>query len=323
MASQAAPTGNDFDDLFARAKRTLGDQPVQAAFQSVRAIIGPARFPAGEDLAQAGMDALRKGQVPTSAQIAALEAVIKAMRPSLLSQRALLDPLPAYANYEQGAVAQWDRFRQAAQQYLYSVGRIDKLDGDSTNPMPMATGFVAAPGVLVTNRHVLDAISNCTRLLQEGQAVVFFGQEYGIVPDAAPVAITGVIAVHPTLDMSLLSIKDQNRTPWRIDNQPTEKAKHVAAIGYPQDDPRSPVFRDVIFGDRFLVKRGAPGEVRGLGPNAVFHDCSTLGGNSGSPLVDLDTCKVVGLHRDGPLFLFRNEAVDGASLKAFVKQSTT
>jgi len=312
------PVDNGFDDLLERAERALGaNQPVHTAFQRVRAIIGPARFPEGEDLAQAGMEALRKGQVPSPAQVAALETVVKALRPSILSQRALLDALPAYQNYPTGSVDQWNAFRKAAKPYLYSVGRIDKVDGNATSPF--ATGFVVGPGVLVTNTHVLDAISANSRLLQKGQAVIFFGQEFGVVPDPPAVAITGVIAVHPQLDISLLSIEDQARAPWQIDDQPTQKTKRVVAIGYPQDDPRSPVFRDVIFGDRFLVKRGAPGEVRGIAANSIYHDCSTLGGNSGSPLVDMDTCKVVGLHRDGPLFLFRNEAVDGGSLAAFLK----
>jgi S1-C subfamily serine protease len=314
------PPDGELDDLLGRARRALGDQTVSAAFQRARAIIGPSKFPVGEDLAQQGLDALRQGQVPSPAQIAALETVIKALRPSILAHDGLLDALPPYQKYEQGTVDQWNAFRQAAKRYLYSVGRIDKADGTSTEPM--ATGFVVAPGVLVTNTHVLDAISANTRRLEKGQAVVRFGQEFGVVPDRPPVAINSVIAVHPQLDMSLLSIEDKTLAAWLIDGQPAQKARRVAAIGYPQDDPRSPVFRDVIFGNRFKVKRGAPGEIRGTAAHTVFHDCSTLGGNSGSPLADLDTCKVIGVHRDGPLFLFRNEAVDGGSLAEFVGRNT-
>lgn len=312
---------NPVTDVFDVARRVLAGTTIGAAFQRTRNVIGPERFPQGEDLAQAGMDALGEGKVPTPAQIAALETVIKALRPSLLSQRALLDAMPSYQRYEPGTVERWDSFRRSAKTYIYSVGRIDKVGRGSTEAL--ATGFVVAPGVLVTNTHVLDAISANTRLLERGQAIVFFGQEYGVVPDAPPVAITGVIAVHPTLDMSFLRIEDEHRSPWQIDDQPVAKGNHIAAIGYPQDDARCPVFRDVIFQGRFGVKRGAPGEVRGSAASSLYHDCSTLGGNSGSPLVDLNTCKVVGVHRDGPLFLFRNEAVDGASLAAFVQQNAS
>jgi endonuclease G len=306
---------DDFDDLLERATRALGGLEVKQAFVAVRAIIGPERFPEGEDVAQQGMDALRVGKVPSPAQRIALETVIKSLRPSILSAKAVLGKLPAYHAYADKVFPQWGAFGKAISPYLYSVGRIDKVDGEKTNPL--ATGFVVAPGIVVTNTHVLDAISANTRRLQKGQAVIQFGQEYGVVPDIDPVAITGVVAVHEELDMSLLSIEDKSRPPWQIDSNPIAKARAVAAVGYPQDDPRSPVFRE-IFQNTFGVKRAAPGEVRGTSCNAVYHDCSTLGGNSGSPLVDMDSTKVVGIHRDGPLFLFRNEAVDGAALAKFV-----
>jgi S1-C subfamily serine protease len=313
----AETTQSGFDDLLLRARRVLAGAPtVREGFQGVRAIIGPSKFPGGEDLAQAGLDALGRGEVPSPAQIAALESVIKALRPSLLSQHALLGPLPAYQRYEAGVVAQWEVFRQKVRPSLYSVGRIDRIDGKSTDAL--ATGFVVAPGVLVTNTHVLDALSANERRLERKQAAVLFGQEFGVAPDTPAVAITDVLAVHPSLDMCLLEIEDSGRPAWEIAANVQSKGARIAAIGYPQDDPRSPVFRDVIFQNRYGVKRGAPGEVRGVGMNAVYHDCSTLGGNSGSPLVDLETGKVVGIHRDGPLFLFRNEAVDGRSLSTFV-----
>ena len=42
--------------------------------------------------------------------------------------------------------------------------------------------------------------------------------------------------------------------------------------------------------------------------SAIEHDCSTLGGNSGSPVVDLETHQVIGLHFGGR-FGVRNYAV--------------
>src|SRR5262249_39722401 len=45
----------------------------------------------------------------------------------------------------------------------------------------------------------------------------------------------------------------------------------------------------------------------------VLHDCSTLGGNSGSPIVRLETGEVVGLHFSG-LFLQENRGVPAAQL---------
>ena len=57
--------------------------------------------------------------------------------------------------------------------------------------------------------------------------------------------------------------------------------------------------RSAYFRDLYDVKRYAPGRVmQPLGPPAAVlnHDCTSLGGNSGSPLIRLSDGKVVGLH---------------------------
>ncbi|MFY0575140.1 hypothetical protein ACN28S_12880 [Cystobacter fuscus] len=45
----------------------------------------------------------------------------------------------------------------------------------------------------------------------------------------------------------------------------------------------------------------------------LFHDCTTLSGNSGSPLFDLSTGLVVGVHATGK-FAWRNTAVSTRAL---------
>jgi hypothetical protein len=105
-----------------------------------------------------------------------------------------------------------------------------------------------------------------------------------------------------------------------IDPIGVDKGHPVVAVGYPSDDPlRNPLFISAIFDDRFGVKRAAPGEVTGLASQSIFHDCSTLGGNSGSPILSMKSAHVVGMHRDG-FFMYRNEAVNGALLNEFVKK---
>ena len=56
-----------------------------------------------------------------------------------------------------------------------------------------------------------------------------------------------------------------------------------------------------IFGDVYDKKRLAPGQVTEARPDVLLHDCSTLGGNSGSVLVDLATGEAVGSALRGPL----------------------
>ena len=85
---------------------------------------------------------------------------------------------------------------------------------------------------------------------------------------------------------------------------------YVAVIGYPARDGRipDPGQMDRIFSSRYDKKRLAPGEILGMAPRALRHDCSTLGGNSGSAIIALTTGEAVGLHFGGT-FLTANRAV--------------
>jgi S1-C subfamily serine protease len=299
--------------LLKRAERAFDGKPVPLAVGKVRAIIGLAKFPPGEELAEAAMRALRNGEEPTPKQLAALEIMIKLMRPAPLCRAGVLDDLPDYNDYNAETVEQWNVFRHKVKPFVYSIGRIDNACGEG-----IATGFLVGPTLLVTNRHVLRQLSNGAEVLEEGMAVVRFKQEFGSPDDDPPVPVTGVVAVHPTLDIALLSVKQTRpRKPVILDSAVVEEGDPVAAIGYPYDDQRNPIFINVIYGNRFGVKRAAPGEIVGRGPNTIYHDCSTLGGNSGSPLFSMESAQVIGLHSNG-MFDFRNNAVDGPSLKEFV-----
>ncbi|MFQ5823534.1 MAG: trypsin-like serine peptidase [bacterium] len=306
-----------FRKLLKRADRAFGAKPVSDAVGKVRAIIGLAKFPPGEELAEEAMNALRNGEVPTPKQLAALERMINLMRPAPLCRGGVLDDLPDYNDYNAEAIEQWEKFRNNVQPFMYSIGRIDSATGEG-----IGTGFLVRPTLLVTNRHVLSQLSNGAEMLEEGQVVVRFKQEFGLPDDDPPVPVTGVVAVHSHLDIALLSVKETKpRRPLVLDSAVMDEGHPVAAVGYPFDDPvRNPDFIDVIYGDKFGVKRAAPGEVVGLGPSSVYHDCSTLGGNSGSPLFSMESAQVIGLHRSG-FFMYRNEAVDGPSLNEFVSRN--
>jgi S1-C subfamily serine protease len=305
--------------LLERADRALGNQPVATAVAKVRAIIGVPQVPDSETAAQAALDKLKGGrEEPTPAELAALELVVRMMRPAPLSKHGELDPLPSApgsSTYNPELVKKWDAFREAVRPYIYSIGRLDLANGPDA---AQGSGFLVAPGLLVTNRHVLGHLSGGTELLEEGQAVVRFNQEYG-TPDPTPAAfpIVAVAAVHDTLDMALLRVRlaDERAHPV-LDASPNPTGP-VAAIGYPWKDPTSPLFADAIYGGTYGVKRAAIGEVITAGPKSLFHDCSTLGGNSGSPVFSLESGKVIGLHVSG-FFMWRNEAVPAAELEAFV-----
>ena len=82
----------------------------------------------------------------------------------------------------------------------------------------------------------------------------------------------------------------------------TADRREVCVIGCPDEDPfATDAERNSIFKGVFDVKRVQPGQInRVLMDGAILgHTCSTLRGNSGSPVIDLAKNEVIGLHRRG------------------------
>jgi S1-C subfamily serine protease len=305
--------------LAQRAERALAGRPVAEAVAKVRAIVFKLPLvPDAETAAQTALNKINAGEAPTAAELAALELVVRMMRPAPLSKDGELEPLPSApgsSTYNPALVALWDRFRAGVKPLMYSIGRLEDHGGD-----PQGTGFLVGDDLLLTNRHVLAKLSNGVEELDDGQAVVRFNQEWGM-PDPADssVPVAGVAAVHDTLDMALLRVRlPQPRKRLALDNEPAERASAVATVGYPFKDPTSPLFVEAIFNGRYGVKRAAIGDVLDVGERRFFHDCSTLGGNSGSPVFSLDSGGVAGIHCSG-VFNYRNEAIPATEIAAFME----
>jgi S1-C subfamily serine protease len=294
---------------FDRYDRAFHRVTVDQVWELRRAIVGPANMPPGKqaELAKKALESIRAGRLPTPKEYAALELIVRLMRPSLLSVGRAIDDLPPEASSFGG----WDEFRTRIRPSLYTIGRVDDATGEG-----VGTGFLVSSTLLVTNRHVLDQLSSGSRRLERGQASVRFVREFKTIPDEAPIAVVGVAAVHGTLDLALLEIDPvtlgDDRTTLQIAEEEAQGGDAIVALGYPQQDSlRNPMFISAIFGNRFGVKRVAPGEVVEAVPGAFQHDCSTLGGNSGSPVVSIATGRVVGVHCAGK-FMYRNESVPAA-----------
>jgi len=311
------------EQRFARAQRTFGELRVDEAVAKVRAIVGLPNVPDSEKAAQAALDKLRSGRErPTALELAALEFVIRMMRPAPLSKNGQLDPLPAKKGssvYQPAAVAAWDTFRTHVAPRLYSIGRLDRTAG--ANP-EIGTGFLVAPTLVLTNHHVVTQLSHGVDQLDAGMAVIRFYQEFEGPEPVPSCPVTRVVAIHPTLDMALLEVKLPDARPIiEIETGAVPPNLMVGAIGYPYKDDRNPLFVDKIYAGIYGVKRGAFGEL--LPPDAalVSHDCSTLGGNSGSPIFALETGKLIGLHFTGE-FMYRNDAVRASDIALFVRSAT-
>jgi S1-C subfamily serine protease len=309
-------------NLLARARRAFGEHEVGEAVAKFRAIIGPPLIPLSEPDAQSAWNKLENGEDPTPLELASLELVIRLMRPAPLSENGKLADLPDDAGkglFPAELKDLWTAFRQKANPLLFSVARIETRAHEL-----IGTGFLVADRLLATNRHVLGALTSGSEVLAPGQARALFKFEYtGSEPDEHTADLDGVAAVHPTLDMVLLRVAASPRPVLEIEPVPAQSGERMVAIGYPGRDPfRNPAFLEAIYQGKYEVKRAALGEVLdGAATPVLFHDASTTGGNSGSPLLSLLTGRVVGIHRAG-FFMYRNEAIDAQHVQKFIHAST-
>jgi V8-like Glu-specific endopeptidase len=305
------------ENLLRRANRAFGVNTISQIWSTRRAIVGPTRWPAGEQFEEAekGKDVLQQGREPTPAQLAALEVAIRLLRPAPFTSNGILRALPQDSRE---IFTSWNDFRDLLKPFAFSIGRLDS-NGDG----PGGTGFLVGDAIVATNRHVLDFLSRGTRKLALGQATIQFRGEWDTV-DEDPVGVVGVRAYHTEHDLALLDIEPDRvagRPILPLEENAVEEQTDVVAVGYPMDDPvRNPFFITAVFGAAFGVKRGAPGEVIRVRPQEISHDCSTLGGNSGSPLWSMRSGRVVGIHSSGS-FAYRNSAVPAPELAEFIQKN--
>jgi hypothetical protein len=216
------------------------------------------------------------------------------------------------------------RLRQA----ILSIGRIE-LPDHPTLPYG-GTGFIVGDGLLMTNRHVAQIFSSGLGVhdlvFKPGIAV---GIDFLRERDRSTsrfLVVKGVAMIHPYWDMALLRVDGLSQAEPSLtlsSEDPTSLYnRDVAVIGYPAFDPRNDAaIQNTVFGGTYYVKRLQPGKLNGRrsvesyrrNVSAVTHDSSTLGGNSGSAVIDVGTGHVIGLHFAG-VYLDANFAVPTSEL---------
>lgn len=222
-----------------------------------------------------------------------------------------------------------DVYRDRLSALLPSIGRIE-VPGAR---VPYGgTGFVVGYELLMTNRHVAElfakGLGSRGLVFRSGDAAVDFHREYGdsMRDNTARFNVVQVVMIHPYWDMALLRVSGLGgRKPLRLSNvDPADLIdRQVLVAGYPARDDRrnAPDVQDRIFNSIYEVKRVQPGRVRPRTEivsferrvNALTHDASTLGGNSGSALLDVETGEVLALHFAGE-YLKANYAVPAFDL---------
>ena len=206
---------------------------------------------------------------------------------------------------------------------IRAVGRVEVAN--HPNLEWLGTGWLVQPDIIVTNRHVAAEFGN-----KRGDKFVFRSGVFGdMSANIDFLEEFGSSARNEMVLREILHIEDEDGPDLaflRVDSAGGVLSPHiplsmreprasqdVAVIGYPARDSRIPEIdvMERIFGDVFDKKRLAPGQLREPSDGSLTHDCSTLGGNSGSVVLDLDSGEAVGIHFAGT-YLKANFAVPAA-----------
>lgn len=294
-------------------------EEIGAPPEAVEAALGEPVRTAVERTADGARRALRKiKRDGTRAQldpeeIVGVEAIVLLVgRPAILIQEGRFFPPPqVWAKLEQ--------VRDPIQTTIQSVGRIEVRGHPALDWV--GTGWLVADDVVITNRHVAKEFTK-----QSGRTWVFeqnmkgridFREEFGGTTGSAEFRLTEVIGVHDDLDLALFRATKRSGSkslPAPLKLAPTtakpKKGQEVYVVGFPASDSRrnDPDEMRRIFDNIYNVKRLQPGKLTGVSGSEFKHDCSTLGGNSGSCVVDLESHRVIGLHFSGR-YLEANKAV--------------
>lgn len=175
------------------------------------------------------------------------------------------------------------------------------------------TGFLVSRNRVVTNRHVawnfLEKRAHFDRLKNPSGETITASINFSHDPDRDP---SKEFLLEKLLYMTEVSGPDiavfecegvVDVDPLVLADDVTQ-SESIAAIGYPGDVggglADNVEFRNELFSREYEVKRFSPGRMHvGRFFADIQHDCSVLSGSSGSPLIEVSTGLVVGVHRQG------------------------
>ena len=309
----------------ARAARAA--RPTRARRPGPVAPAGPGAAPAEVDEALAPLPAGFDAEVTAYERRVAETIVRPSARPVLVvrNNKVTTEFLGPDSETWAGRI---DAARAVLDVVIPAIGRVELKNNADFNWV--GTGWLVADDIIVTNRHVAREFGRKSErgfVFRTGVnggpqlANVDFLEEFGR-SSSAEFQVESIlwIATPTEPDIAYLRVKrpaarGSLAAPIRL-AETVAPDDMVVTIGYPARDPRVPDQRLVarIFGDVYEKKRLAPGQITEVGPDELQHDCSTLGGNSGSPVIRLQTGEAVGLHFSG-LFLEANFAVPATKVR--------
>ncbi|MEP7306780.1 MAG: S8 family serine peptidase [Acidobacteriota bacterium] len=230
-----------------------------------------------------------------------------------------------------------ERLERAGAALALAASAVGRVEVQGHSLAWLGTGWLVSPDIIVTNRHVAEEFGR-----RRGAEFVF---RQGIAGAAMTASIDFLEELERQDSLSfglseILHIEDEDGPDLaflrvRAAGGPAlaksialsaalpQLDETVAVIGYPARDSRIPDLdlMDRIYGTRYDKKRLAPGQILQAGPRQLRHDCTTLGGNSGSAVISLATGEAVGLHFAGT-FLTANFAVPSIVVQQRLEQLT-
>lgn len=265
-----------------------------------------------------------------------LETLVRIGRPAFFVQGDAI----TYHAAEAAAKTVTDKLQEAEGRLAAVIPLVGRIDvARCANYSFVGTGWLVRPDVLVTNRHVAELIG-----ARDGATYRFHASPRGgeIAPsfdrfheyqrdqkDAWK--IETIIWSHPDRngpDVALLQLAPRpvdgtRQTYIPLCKTDLEPNKYVATLGYPArgaiEDIPDQEWMDRIYQGIYEFKRIAPGQAQGLGELGLEHDCATLGGNSGSVVIDLESGCAAALHYAG-VYRNTNLAVPATLLARLIEE---
>jgi endonuclease G len=265
-------------------------------------------------------EAMAPGAAPTD-DLALESIIMRTQRPVLAIRNN--DAILEFEDVEDSKT--WkDRLTAARPLLSGSIPAVGRIELTGSKYDWIGTGWLINESVLVTNRHVAEAFA-----MRKGQAFSFTIGTAGRPVEGAVDFLQELdsdqklvfkllrplfIQQAPGPDVSFFEVDltsggSSLAKPITLATRVRETV-NAAVIGYPAYDSRIPDvdLMERIYGRKYNKKRLAPGAVTKILEKQILHDCTTLGGNSGSVVIDLDTGHALGLHFSGT-FLTTNYAV--------------
>ncbi len=302
----------------------LGDGEVESTV--VKGADGLKLQPRGEG----SLEQLLEGRESTPGVFSSVEAVVLATgRPALL----ITDG--AWETPRLDTVT--ERLAPAVQHLKNVIPRVGRLELINDPTMEyVGTGWMIDEDVMITNRHVANifAYNAGERIVLRsnpfGSRVgvqVDFNEEYRSTNPPYEVGVADIVHIeaegpgHP--DMALVRLKQVAGLPIPqpigLSPRKVERGDDVAVIGFPAKDGgrNDPFVMNRLFKNIYNVKRLSPGKITGVREDRFIltHDCTTLGGNSGSVVINLADGLAAGLHFAGS-YKENNFAVTSETIRA-------